>query len=249
MALPNSLPETKKEILEKRLADLHQDYQAANTQLGRTIDDVERVRVRRRIDDLEQEIQQVESKLGYLRSSAVDDNNDRNSDVEGLVKTLQTVLGLSVGVAISVVTNATLGWIGIVIVGVTIFTLRVLLCNKPRLGSFVPLTLRRFLGHLSGSKLGKVVVEPTLRRPLRYSGNWFGKICKITAGFDAWHVLATNLIGGYVIAAAILLSGEQTVQIKLYVLIPTSLGLFVGGMLTALIFFSKAFRNKSRASS
>ena len=59
--MPDSLSELKRKNLQKRLTALHKEYQAANTQLTRTLSDIERIRIRRQIQDLEQQIQQAES--------------------------------------------------------------------------------------------------------------------------------------------------------------------------------------------
>jgi hypothetical protein len=49
--------------LQRQLADLLEDYEAANEQLGQTLDAVGRRRIRRQIEILEQEIQSIKRKL------------------------------------------------------------------------------------------------------------------------------------------------------------------------------------------
>jgi serine/threonine protein kinase len=61
--MPDSFADLKRQTLEKRLADLSEEYQAANAQLGRLLSDVERLRIQRQIADLEQQIEQTEAAL------------------------------------------------------------------------------------------------------------------------------------------------------------------------------------------
>ncbi len=60
--------------LKERLKNLTEDYRAVNKQLDNELDEVNRNRLRRRSESLEQEINQLESKLNSLRSG-----NEANS--------------------------------------------------------------------------------------------------------------------------------------------------------------------------
>ncbi|MFX0196429.1 MAG: trypsin-like peptidase domain-containing protein [Candidatus Hodarchaeota archaeon] len=60
--------DAKRETLEKRLANLVEEYQAASDQLGRTRDDVDRIRIERQIKELERKMKDVDSELGSLPS-------------------------------------------------------------------------------------------------------------------------------------------------------------------------------------
>ncbi len=48
------------DIKTKRLAELHEEYKAASKQLSHTLDEVNRLRIKRRIEEIEREITQVE---------------------------------------------------------------------------------------------------------------------------------------------------------------------------------------------
>lgn len=60
----NPLPEYKRKALEKRKATLIEEYEAANAQLEHTLDDVNALRIKRLIQGLESQIQEIESLLG-----------------------------------------------------------------------------------------------------------------------------------------------------------------------------------------
>lgn len=60
------LNEIKRKSLEKRLQDLAQEYEACYTQLGQTLSEVEKVRLKRTLTHIEEEIQQVETDLSEL---------------------------------------------------------------------------------------------------------------------------------------------------------------------------------------
>lgn len=63
-----SLHQAKIEALQNRRADLLADYQAANAQLGTALGEVDRARIKRQIEQLEQEIAQVEGEIRLLQS-------------------------------------------------------------------------------------------------------------------------------------------------------------------------------------
>ncbi len=81
--MPDSLSQLKRKNLKKRLTSLHEDYEAANAQLNHTLDEVARVRLRRQIEDLEQEIQQVEQKLDQITGPPTPDTSAK-PDVTGI---------------------------------------------------------------------------------------------------------------------------------------------------------------------
>lgn len=84
----------KKKNLKKRLAALHEDYEAANNQLSRALNDVERLRLQRLISDLEREIQQVERDLGRGKTSGISATSETFSpEPDGLREEI-SVLGL-----------------------------------------------------------------------------------------------------------------------------------------------------------
>jgi len=64
--MPNSLSDIKRGTLERRLAALAEDYEAASAQLARVLSAVERVRIQRQIMDLEAQMQQVERQIADL---------------------------------------------------------------------------------------------------------------------------------------------------------------------------------------
>lgn len=59
MALPNY----KRKALETRLSQLLEEYEAVNDQLGRTLSEADRIRLRRHAQSLEREIEQVQREL------------------------------------------------------------------------------------------------------------------------------------------------------------------------------------------
>ncbi|MFX0196430.1 MAG: hypothetical protein ACFFCW_09935 [Candidatus Hodarchaeota archaeon] len=59
----------QRETLEKRLAELLEEYQAASDQLGRTRDDVDRIRIERQIKELDKKMKEVNSELNKLQLS------------------------------------------------------------------------------------------------------------------------------------------------------------------------------------
>lgn len=63
----SSFQQVKIKTLEKRLADLMTDYEAANKQLSQVLSEVDRTRLCRQVDTLEQEINQLEAELKTLR--------------------------------------------------------------------------------------------------------------------------------------------------------------------------------------
>ena len=66
--MPDSFSEPKRRNLEIQLISLHEEYESANAQLIRTLSEVDRIRIRRQIDDLEREIFQTETRLDQISS-------------------------------------------------------------------------------------------------------------------------------------------------------------------------------------
>jgi hypothetical protein len=64
-----ALKDIKKKNLEKVLADLYKKYETAYAQLLSTIDDVDKIPIQHKIEQLEQQIQNTEHKLASLESS------------------------------------------------------------------------------------------------------------------------------------------------------------------------------------
>ena len=58
----------RKAILEKRLAELYEEYEAAYAQLGRMLADVDALKIRRQIAYLDEAIKEVEAQLAQLDS-------------------------------------------------------------------------------------------------------------------------------------------------------------------------------------
>lgn len=54
---------TRRSMLERRLAALLEEYEAANSQLVRSLDDVSRLRLQRQVEDLEEQIQEIEGRI------------------------------------------------------------------------------------------------------------------------------------------------------------------------------------------
>jgi len=59
----------KRPVLERRLAQLLEEHQAASDQLGRTLGAVETIKLKRQIEALESEIEQVDRQLKELESA------------------------------------------------------------------------------------------------------------------------------------------------------------------------------------
>ncbi len=59
----NSLPDYKHRALESHRAQLIEEYEAVNAQLSRALSDVERLRLRRTVDDLEHQISEIDVQL------------------------------------------------------------------------------------------------------------------------------------------------------------------------------------------
>lgn len=57
------LPQYKRDALEHRRMQLIEEYDAANRRLGQILDAVDAVRIKRQIDDLEQQIQEIDEQL------------------------------------------------------------------------------------------------------------------------------------------------------------------------------------------
>lgn len=62
-----SFRQVKARNLEKRLADLIAEYEAANNQLSQTLSEVDRTRLKRQLETVEHEIEQVENDLNALQ--------------------------------------------------------------------------------------------------------------------------------------------------------------------------------------
>lgn len=56
----------RREILEKRLAELYEEYEAANGQLGRILAEADVLKIKRQIARLDEAIKEVEQQLGQL---------------------------------------------------------------------------------------------------------------------------------------------------------------------------------------
>jgi uncharacterized caspase-like protein len=67
--MSNSLSDLKRRTLQKRLAGIYEEYEAASAQLNHALSNVNRLRIQRQIADLERQIQEVESELGQLAAS------------------------------------------------------------------------------------------------------------------------------------------------------------------------------------
>lgn len=61
-----SSPERKRQVLEKHLAQLYAQYEAAYLQLGRTLSDADKVKIEEEVAHIEQEIEKAEAKLRDL---------------------------------------------------------------------------------------------------------------------------------------------------------------------------------------
>jgi hypothetical protein len=59
----SNVDHARKRILEQRLAALLEEFEAANAQLSRTLDDVSRLRLQRQAADLERQIHAVEQQI------------------------------------------------------------------------------------------------------------------------------------------------------------------------------------------
>jgi DNA repair exonuclease SbcCD ATPase subunit len=64
--MPNPLSDVKRRTLERRLAALAEEYEAASAQLDRALSDVERLRIQREIEHLDAQMQEVASQLDQL---------------------------------------------------------------------------------------------------------------------------------------------------------------------------------------
>lgn len=69
--MPESFSQLKREELEKRLADLKEEYKAASAQWSRTRDEAERLRITRQMDALEEAIKNSERELKTLDDSSL----------------------------------------------------------------------------------------------------------------------------------------------------------------------------------
>jgi hypothetical protein len=68
--MPNSVSDVKRKTLDRRLANLAEEYVAASAQLDRALSDVERLRIQRQIADLEAQMQEVASQLDQRAAPA-----------------------------------------------------------------------------------------------------------------------------------------------------------------------------------
>ncbi len=60
----------QKQALERRRTDLTEEYEAANEQLGRTLNEVNRRRLQRQIEDLERQLKETEQKINEVEQKA-----------------------------------------------------------------------------------------------------------------------------------------------------------------------------------
>ena len=92
----NDFNSRRKTILEKRLAELYEEYEAAYAQLGRMLSDTDALKIKRQIAYLDEAIKEVEGQLGEIgqgddgegngRQPANDRANAENTDAAYLVK-------------------------------------------------------------------------------------------------------------------------------------------------------------------
>lgn len=68
--MSTTVPDYKRQALEKRLAQLLEEHQAANDQLGRTLGAADTLKLKRQIEALDSEIEQVDRELKELQSAA-----------------------------------------------------------------------------------------------------------------------------------------------------------------------------------
>jgi len=66
----NSLPDFKRRTLESRRAHLIEEFEAANAQRNRALSDVERLRLQRTADNLDRQIQEIDTQLQGMSASA-----------------------------------------------------------------------------------------------------------------------------------------------------------------------------------
>lgn len=94
--MSNDFQTRRKTILEKRLAELYEEYEAAYAQLGRMLADTDALKIKRQIAYLDEAIKEVEGQLAQLderdsgegngRQPANDRANAENADAAYLVK-------------------------------------------------------------------------------------------------------------------------------------------------------------------
>lgn len=94
--MSNDFNSRRKTILEKRLAELYEEYEAAYAQLGRMLSDTDALKIKRQIDYLDEAIKEVAGQLGGIgqgddgegngRQPANDHANPENPDAAYLVK-------------------------------------------------------------------------------------------------------------------------------------------------------------------
>lgn len=94
--MSNDFQTRRKTILEKRLAELYEEYEAAYAQLGRMLADTDALKIKRQIAYLDEAIKEVEGQLegfgegdsgeGNGRQPANDRANAENADAAYLVK-------------------------------------------------------------------------------------------------------------------------------------------------------------------
>jgi hypothetical protein len=72
--MPDSVSDLKRNALERQLADLMEEWDAAHRQLRHELSEVNRVRIQRQIDDLDEQMERVQAQLDQLESSAGDPN-------------------------------------------------------------------------------------------------------------------------------------------------------------------------------
>ena len=87
--MSDSFSEIKRKQLEKQKAYLIEEYQAAQSQLSRILSDVDRIRIQRQVDDLEEQIRRIESELTQLPSAPV---SNARADESGILLSLRREL-------------------------------------------------------------------------------------------------------------------------------------------------------------
>lgn len=77
--MSNDFNTRRKTILEKRLAELYEEYEAAYGQLGRMLGDTDALKIKRQIAYLDEAIKEVEQQLGQLSERSDKEGNDRHT--------------------------------------------------------------------------------------------------------------------------------------------------------------------------
>ncbi len=93
--MANSIHDRRKRILETRLAQLYEEYEAINAQLGYALNDADKLRLKRQAEHTDGEIQELEQKIAALEpeSGVVQAEPDREDDGHETAVNLARVLG------------------------------------------------------------------------------------------------------------------------------------------------------------